>query len=45
MKSSESSNNSLHFINPKMDMQKIVTLDGFGIHADPREHFIKKTQL
>ncbi len=21
--------------NPKMDMQKIVTLDGFGVHADP----------
>ncbi len=22
-----------------MDMQKIVTLDGFGFRADPRDHF------
>ncbi len=29
------------YINPKMDMQKIVTLDGFGVRADPREHFVK----
>ncbi len=32
-------------INPKMDMQKIVTLDGFGVRADPRKYFVKKTQL
>ena len=31
----------MHF-NPKMDMQKIVTLDGFGVRTDPREHFVKK---
>ena len=31
-------------INPKRDMQKIVTLDGFRVRADPREH-LKKTQL
>ncbi len=29
-------------LNPKMDMQKIVTLDGFGVRADPRDHFGKK---
>ena len=29
--------------NPKMDMQKIVTLD-FGVRTDPRKHFVK-TQL
>ncbi len=29
-------------INPKMDMQKIVTLDGFGVRTDPREHFVQK---
>ncbi len=23
-------------------MQKIVTLDGFGVRADPREHLVKK---
>ncbi len=32
-------------INPKMDMQKIITLDGFGVRADPRDHYGKKTQL
>ncbi len=31
--------------NPKMDMQKIVTLDGFGVRADPREHFVKNATL
>ena len=25
-------------INPKMDMQKIVTLDGFGVRADPNSY-------
>ncbi len=25
---------------PKMDMKKIVTLDGFGVRADPRQHFV-----
>ncbi len=34
--------NITYYINPKMDMQKIVTLDGFGVHVDPREHFVKK---
>ncbi len=33
-----------HFVNPKMDMQKIVTLDGFAV-ADPREHFVKIATL
>ncbi len=33
------------FFNPKMDMQKIVTLDGFGVRADPREHFVKKVNF
>ncbi len=28
--------------NPKMDMQKIVTLDGFGVPADPRDHIGQK---
>ncbi len=28
-------------INPKMDMPKIVTLDGFGVRTDPRDHFGK----
>ncbi len=32
-------------INPQMDMQKIVTLDGFGVRADPREHFVKNATL
>ena len=32
----------LRTINPKMDMQKVVTLDGFGVCADPRDHFWKK---
>ncbi len=27
-----------------MDTQKIITLDGFGVRADPREHFVKKMQ-
>ncbi len=31
--------------NPKMYMQKIVTLDGFGVRADPREHFVKNATL
>ncbi len=25
-----------------MDMQKIITLDAFGVRTDPREHFVKK---
>ena len=25
-----------------MDTQKIVTLDGFSVHVDPWEHFVKK---
>ena len=29
------------YVNPKMDMQKIVTLDGFGVRVDPRENFVK----
>ena len=29
-------------INPKMDMQKIVTLVGFGVRVDPGEYFVKK---
>ncbi len=33
---------NIKFFNPKMDMQKIVTLDGFGVRADPRDHFGKK---
>ena len=32
-------------INPKMDMQKIGTLDGFGVRADPGEHFVKNATL
>ncbi len=32
-------------INPKIDMQKIVTLDGFGVRADPRDHFGKNATL
>ncbi len=28
-----------------MDMQKIVTLDGFGVRGDPREHFVKNATL
>ena len=32
-------------INPKMDMQKIVTPDGFAVRADPREHFVKNATL
>ncbi len=32
-------------VNPKMDMQKIVTLDGFGVCADPRKHFAKNATL
>ncbi len=28
-----------------MDMQKIVTLDGFGVRADPRDHFGKNATL
>ena len=32
-------------INPKMDMPKIVILDGFGVCADPREHFVKTVTL
>ena len=31
--------------NPKIDMQKKVTLDGFGVRADPREHFVKNATL
>ena len=31
--------------NPKMDMQKIVTLDGFGVRVDPRDHFGKNATL
>ncbi len=27
-----------------MDVEKIVTLDGFGVRADPREHFVKKSK-
>ena len=34
-----------NIVNPKMDMQKIVTLDGFVVRADPREHFVKNTTL
>ena len=34
-----------NIVNPKMDMQKIVTLDGFGVRADPREHFVKNAIL
>ncbi len=26
-------------------MQKIVTLDGFGVRADPRDHFGKNATL
>ena len=26
----------LRIINPKMDMQKVVALDDFGVRADPR---------
>ena len=33
------------YFNPKMDMQKIVTLDGFGVGADPRDHFGKNATL
>ena len=33
------------FINPKMDMQNIVTQDGFGVRADPRECFVKNATL
>ena len=29
----------------KIDMQKIVTLDGFGVRVDPREHFVKNATL
>ena len=32
-------------LNPKMDMQKIVTLDGFWVRVDPREHLVKKATL
>ncbi len=32
-------------INPKMDRQKLVTLDGFGVCVDPREHFVKNATL
>ncbi len=32
-------------LNPKMDMQKIVTLDVFGVRADPKEHFVKNATL
>ena len=32
-------------VNPKMDMQKIVTLDGCGVCADPRDHFGKNATL
>ena len=28
-----------------MDMQKIVTLDGFGVCADPSEHFVQNATL
>ncbi len=28
--------------NPIMEMQKIVTLDGFGVRTDPGEYFVKK---
>ena len=31
--------------NPKMDMQKIVTLEGFGVRADPKDHFVKNATL
>ncbi len=30
-------------VNPKIDMQKIVTLDGLWVRADAREHFDKNT--
>ena len=33
------------YVNPKMDMRKIVTLDGFGVHADPGVHFVKNATL
>ncbi len=32
-------------LNPKMDMQKVVTLDGFGVRVDPRDHFGKNATL
>ena len=32
-------------LNSKMDMQKIVTLDGFGVCADLSEHFVKYATL
>ena len=32
-------------INLKMDMQKIVTLDGFGVRAEPREYLVKNAAL
>ena len=32
-------------LNPKIDMQKIVTLDGFGVYADPGKHFVKNETL
>ncbi len=28
-----------------MDMQKIVTLDGFGVRVDPRDCFVKYATL
>ncbi len=36
---------SVKHVNPKMDMQKIVTLDGFGVRKDPREHLAKNATL
>ncbi len=36
---------SVNHINPKMDLQKMVTLDGFMVHADTREHFVKNATL
>ncbi len=32
-------------VNPKMDMQKIVTLDVIGVRTDPRGHFVKNATL
>ena len=31
-----------YFLNPKMDMLKIVRLDGFGVRANPGKHFVLK---
>ena len=42
MENKKKDHQNLTIINPKMDMQKIVTLDGFGVRADPRDHFGKK---